>query len=121
MAKDFKKRAKGSLKYIPKVFEGEENPLIFEFRVLSNKEIAKIDDRLAQYNMLSGKIVSATNEVNYETALSNLIGWENLEVDDIKIEFDKTLLEEIDIVDELVELGDYIYLVSKYPDIEIKY
>ena len=76
---------------------------------------------LVEINHNDNKIITATNELNLILATDKLIGWENLIVDGIELDFNKALLDDIDIVDELVELGNYIYIVSKYPNTKIEY
>ena len=121
MAKEFKRKPKEDLEYIPKIFMEDEKPLKFKFKTLSNKEIAQIDDKLSAYDVYDNKIITATNELNLILATDKLTGWENLEIDGEQVLFDKTVLDELNIVDELVELGNYIYIVSKYPETRIEY
>lgn len=121
MAKEFTRRVKEDLIYIPKAFMDDEKPLTFKFKTLSNKEIAQIDDKLSAYNVYDNKIITATNELNLVIALDKITGWENVIVDNEPLPFEKSLLDELNIVDELVELGNYIYIVSKYPETRIEY
>ena len=121
MAKEFMRKSTEDLIYIPKIFMDDEKPLKFKFKPLTNKEIAQIDDKLSAYDVYDNKIITATNELNLILATDKLVGWENLIVDGIELDFNKALLDGIDIVDELVELGNYIYIVSKYPNTKIEY
>ena len=121
MAKIFKRRPNEDLKYIPKGWINEEKPLTFKFKTLSNLEIAKLDDLMSQYDINDQRLVTASNEIDYKTAIKYISGWENLVVEDEEVEFDKDVLESLDIVDELVELGKYIYIVSKYPEARIEF
>jgi hypothetical protein len=120
MGKVFKKRNLEEV-YIPKAWIEDEKPLKFRFTTLTNLEIAKLDDKLASYDMYDQKLITASNEIDYQTALLHISGWENLIVDGEELEYDKSKLESLDIVDELVELGKYIYIVSKYPEARIEF
>jgi hypothetical protein len=121
MAKEFTRRIKEDLIYIPKAYVEDEKPLTFTFKTLSNKEISQIDDKLSAYNIFDNKIITATNELNLTIALDKITGWDNIIIDGENIKFDSYLLDELNIVDELVELGNYIYIVSKYPETRIEY
>lgn len=122
MAKEIIRRIKEDLIFIPSIYLEEEKPLKFKFKLLSNKEIVKIDDQLSAYNVFDNKIVLATNEINYDIALKNLTGWENLVVEGKELMNDATIsIEDFNLIEELVELGNYIYIVSKYPDSKIEY
>lgn len=121
MAKEFTRRIKEELIYIPIGCLQDEEPLTFKFIPLNNVEIARVDDRLSAYDISNGNIITATSELNLQLSKERLISWENLKVDGEKVDFSISLLDDINIVDELVELGRYIYTVSKYPDTKIEY
>lgn len=121
MAKAFKRRAREELIFTPRSMIDSDKPLKFKFMTLSNLDIVKIDDKMATYDVYDQRLITASNEIDYQTAITYLTGWENLEIDGEEIPFNKEVLEEIDIVDELVELGRYIYIVSKYPDTKIEF
>lgn len=121
MGKKFIKRDFSEKEYIPREWVDEKKPLKFKFKPLTNKELAYVEDLYSKYDLESAEVVSAIKTVDYKIGKQQLVGWENLIVEDKEVEFDLTILDTINIMDELVELGKYIYVISKQPKLEIKF
>lgn len=129
MAREFKKLVREELSYVPEMFVGEKKPLTFKMRTLSQKELAKFADAGTRLNVNSGMLILGTSEIEYEIARTCITGWENFNVEGDVITFkrdgagkvDERLIEDIDgIFDIFVEVGKYISVVSKYPEMAIK-
>ena len=129
MAREFKKLIREELSYVPEMFVGEKKPLTFKMRTLSQKELAKFADAGTRLNVNSGMLILGTSEIEYEIARLCITGWENFNVEGDVITFkrdgagkvDERLIEDIDgIFDIFVEVGKYISVVSKYPEMAIK-
>jgi hypothetical protein len=125
MSKEFKKIVKKELSYIPEMFIGVKKPLTFKFMPLSQKELARFADAGTRLNVQSSMLILGTTEIEYEIARTAITGWENLIVDNKELAFkrgsdrklDESLIEDIDgFFDILVEVGKYISVVSKFPE-----
>lgn len=123
--KEFKKVSRSELSYVPEVCIGVKKPLRFKFLPLSQKQLARFTDQATKLDVASGKLILGTSEVEYEIARTAITGWENLIVDGSEVAFkkgydgklDETLVEDLEgMFDILVELGKYISVVSKFPE-----
>jgi hypothetical protein len=74
-------------------------------------------------------LILGTTEIEYEIARLCITGWDNFVVEGDTIAFkrdgagklDERIIEDIDgFFDILVEVGKYISVVSKYPEMAIK-
>lgn len=129
MGREFKKIVREELSYVPEMFIGEKKPLTFKMRTLSQKELAKFADAGTRLNVNSGMLILGTTEIEYEIARLCINGWDNFVVEGDTIAFkrdgagklDERIIEDIDgFFDILVEVGKYISVVSKYPEMAIK-
>ena len=123
--KDFKKVVRTELTYVPEISIGVKKPLTFRFMPLTQKQLARFTDQATKMDIGSGKLILGTSEVEYEIARTAIVGWDNLFVEGKALEFkrgvdgkiDETLIEDLEgMFDILVEVGKYISVVSKYPD-----
>ena len=118
MPKNFIKRDLTHKKYIPNEYVNDEKQLTFIYKPLTNREITILEDSLSVFNPEDGSMKFGTAEMEYNTAVSYIVGWKNLLCEGEELPFNKALLESLNIVDELIELGKHIYVTSKNPELD---
>lgn len=112
--------------YVPEAFLAQENPLTFKFKLLTNLQLARFTDQVTKLDINTGKIVLGTSEAEYQMAKLCITGWENLIVEGTEVpytvgadgKFKDSIIEDIDgLFDIIVEVGKYISVVSKHPEL----
>lgn len=122
---EFKRVSLQEAEYIPSVSIGVKKPLTFTYKPLTAKQLAIFSDQTTKYDVQTGRLILGTSEIDYEVARTAITGWKNLIVDGEELvyrkgydgKFDETLLQDIEgMFDILVEVGKYIAVVSRFPD-----
>lgn len=125
MGRDFKKVTRKEVSYVPEMFIGVKKPLTFKLRTLSQKELARFTDSGTRLNVNSGMLILGTSEIEYDIARTVILGWDNLVVDGKEVSFqrgldgklDESIIEDIDgFFDILVEVGKYVSVITKFPE-----
>lgn len=125
MAVEFKKVKRVELGYVPEAFKGTKKPFKIKFVPLSQKQLARFADNSTKLDVQSGKLILGTSEIEYDMARTAITGWENLVIDGKEVvfakgydnKFDESLIEDVDgLFDIFVEVGKYISVVSRFPD-----
>lgn len=125
MALEFKKVQRVEASYVPDMFKGTKKPFKIKFIPLSQKQLARFSDNSTKLDIQSGKLILGTSEIEYEIARAAITGWENLIIDGKEVvfkkgydnKFDESLIEDVEgLFDIFVEVGKYISVVSKFPE-----
>ena len=125
MALELKKVQRVEATYVPEMFKGTKKPFKVKFMPLAQKQLARFADNSTKLDVQSGKLILGTSEIEYEMARQAITGWENLVVDGKEVvfakgydnKFDESLIEDVEgLFDIFVEIGKYISVVSKFPE-----
>lgn len=125
MALELKKVQRVEATYVPEMFKGTKKPFKVKFMPLAQKQLARFADNSTKLDVQSGKLILGTSEIEYEMARQAITGWENLIIDGKEVvfakgydnKFDESLIEDVEgLFDIFVEIGKYISVVSKFPE-----
>lgn len=73
--------------YVPKDWENDDVKLTFKFKPLSKRQLAQFKDNTSRMSLQSNAILLGTSSLNIDVFRSQVCGWDNLEIDDKKVDY----------------------------------
>lgn len=87
MARKFVTLDMSERSYVPKDWADEEVKLTFKFKPLSKRQLAQFRDNSSRMSLQNNTILLGVASINIDIFRSQICGWENLEIDDKKVQY----------------------------------
>lgn len=87
MARKFVTLDMSERSYVPKDWAEDEVKLTFKFKPLSKRQLAQFRDNSSRMSLHSNTILLGVASINIDIFRSQVCGWENLEIDDKKVQY----------------------------------
>lgn len=87
MARKFVTLDMSERSYVPKDWAEDEVKLTFKFKPLSKRQLAQFRDNSSRMSLNSNTILLGVASINIDIFRSQVCGWENLEIDDKKVQY----------------------------------
>jgi hypothetical protein len=109
--------------FIPKAQRGKEKARVYYFKGIPNRKLAQFESNINKLFFQENAVIMRSSEIYFEIACAYISNIENLIINGKAIDFNK--LEEQDknnlfdtlSFDELQEVGEYIFTISKFPEL----
>ena len=73
--------------YVPKDWAEDDVKLTFKFKPLSKRQLAQFKDNSSRMSLNTNTIVLGVASINIDVFRSQVCGWDNLEIDDKKVNY----------------------------------